>query len=90
MENAVKHGITKKASGGTIKISTYEEDSNYVVEIIDDGIGFDSENSEMHVGIENVRSRLAAMCKGDVTVKSTVGVGTRVSIIIPKKKGKRQ
>ncbi len=90
VENAVKHGITKKASGGTIKISTFEEDNNYVVEIIDDGVGFDLENTEMHVGLQNVRSRLAATCRGELTVKSTVGIGTRVTIVIPKKKGQQQ
>ncbi len=90
VENAIKHGITKKASGGTIKISSFEEDNNYVVEIIDDGMGFDTENMEMHVGLQNVRSRIAAMCRGELTVKSTVGVGTRVTIEIPKKKGKRR
>ena len=30
------------------------------------------------------------MCRGDVTVKSTVDIGTRVTIEIPKKKGKRR
>jgi sensor histidine kinase YesM len=88
VENAIKHGITKKASGGTIKISTFEEDDNYFIEIIDDGVGFDPEANEMHVGIENVRDRVAAMCKGDITIKSTLGVGTRVTIEIPKKKGR--
>ena len=88
VENAVKHGITKQSEGGTIKISTYDTDTHYVVEIIDDGVGFDVESAEYHVGIENVRSRVMAMCKGDVTVKSTVGIGTRVNIEIPKKKGK--
>ncbi len=90
VENAVKHGITKKARGGTIKISTFEEDNNYVVEIIDDGMGFDTENTEIHVGLQNVRSRIAAMCRGSLTIKSTVGVGTRVRLEIPKKKGKRR
>jgi sensor histidine kinase YesM len=90
VENAIKHGITKKASGGTIKISTFEEDGNYFIEIIDDGVGFDPEVNEMHVGIENVRDRVAAMCKGDITIKSTVGVGTRVVIEIPKKRGNRR
>lgn len=90
VENAVKHGITKKASGGTIKISTFEEDNHYVVEIIDDGVGFDTENMELHIGLQNVRSRIAAMCRSELTVKSTVGVGTRVRLEIPKKKGKRQ
>ena len=89
-ENAIKHGITKKAEGGTIKISTFEEDSCYVIEVIDDGVGFDTENAEMHVGLENVRSRVASNCRGELFVKSTLGVGTRVRIEIPKKKGKRK
>lgn len=90
VENAIKHGITKKAEGGTIKITTFEEDTYYVIEIIDDGVGFDSEITEMHVGIQNVQNRLAATCRGTVTIKSTLGVGTRVTIEIPKKKGRRQ
>lgn len=90
VENAIKHGITKKAEGGTIKITTFEEDTYYVIEIIDDGVGFDSETTEMHVGIQNVQNRLAATCRGTVTIKSTLGVGTRVTIEIPKKKGRRQ
>ena len=89
VENAIKHGITKQANGGTIKICTYEEDACYVIEIIDDGVGFDVESAEMHVGLENVKSRLAVMCRGDLTVKSTAGVGTRVRIEIPKKGKKR-
>lgn len=88
VENAVKHGITKKANGGTVKISTFEEETCYVVEIIDDGVGFSLENTKKHVGIENVRNRIAAMCKGTVTYKSTLDVGTRVTIEIPKKRGK--
>lgn len=90
VENAVKHGITKKVSGGTIKISTYEEDKKYVVEIIDDGVGFDAESTAKHIGIENVKSRVATMCKGELSIKSTIGVGTRVRIEIPKKKGNRR
>lgn len=87
VENAVKHGITKKAEGGTVKITTREEEKCYVVEIIDDGVGFDTSTAEMHVGLQNVQSRLASTCKGELSVKSTLGVGTRVTIEIPKKKG---
>lgn len=90
VENAVKHGITKKMDGGTIKICTYESESYYVIDIIDDGVGFDVENAEMHVGVQNVRNRIASMCHGDVTIKSTGNVGTRVTIEIPKKKGNKR
>jgi LytS/YehU family sensor histidine kinase len=90
VENAIKHGITKKVEGGTLKISTYAEKKNYIIEIIDDGIGFDTELSELHVGIKNVRTRLETMCKGKLTIKSMVGVGTRVRIELPMKKGKKK
>lgn len=90
VENAIKHGITRKAEGGTVKISTFEEDKNYVIEIIDDGVGFDTESTAKHIGIENVKSRVATTCKGNITVKSTLGVGTRVTIEIPKKRGMRR
>jgi two-component sensor histidine kinase len=94
VENAVKHGITKKASGGTVKITTFDDDKNYFVEIIDDGVGFDTEaklaDGKEHLGINNVKGRLAGTCKGKLTVKSTVGIGTRVTISIPKRKGKRK
>ena len=89
VENAVKHGITKKAEGGTVKICTYEEDACYVIEVIDDGVGFETEATELHVGLQSVKGRIAAMCSGELTVKSTLNVGTRVRIEIPKK-GKRR
>ena len=90
VENAIKHGITKKSSGGTLRILTREEDKYYFVEIIDDGVGFDTENAKMHVGLKNVRSRLAETCRGELTMKSMIGVGTRMTIAIPKKRGKKK
>ena len=90
VENAVKHGITKQSRGGTVKISTYQKDEDYVIEIIDDGVGFNTESANMDIGIKNAKSRIAALCKGDLTIKSTEGIGTRVTVEIPKKKGKRQ
>ena len=93
VENAVKHGITKKAEGGTVKIVTYATDKHNVVEIRDDGLGFDAElnhaDSHQSIGIENVKNRLYERCRGTLTIKSTVGVGTRVILEIPKKRRKR-
>lgn len=92
VENAVRHGITKRARGGTIRILSYATDKAYIVEIKDDGIGFDTEkiisDGKKHIGIENVKSRLHIMCKGKVEIKSTVDIGTRITVEIPKKKGK--
>lgn len=41
VENAVKHGICTRMSGGTVTIRSYEETDMYVVEVEDDGAGFD-------------------------------------------------
>ena len=94
VENAVKHGITKKADGGTIKISTFDTRKHYVIEIIDDGVGFDTaahkKDKELHVGLDNVRRRIMALCRGEMSIKSTVGVGTRVTLEIPKRRRKRR
>ncbi len=94
VENAIKHGITKKSGGGTVKISTYRSDKFFIIEIKDDGIGFEENailnTSSNHVGIENVRNRLKDMCDGKLDVKSMVGIGTRVTISIPVKKAMKE
>lgn len=90
VENAVKHGITKKPAGGTIRIITQELDQSYIIEIIDDGAGFDIDashtDSKTHIGIDNVRQRLKIRCRATVKIKSKPNVGTRVTIEIPKNK----
>ena len=53
VENAIKHGITKKANGGFVKISTYETDKHYIIRIIDDGVGFDYTSTENHGSLHN-------------------------------------
>ena len=92
VENAVRHGITKKAEGGTVKISTYCTDLSYIIEIKDDGVGFDTDqkpnDGRTHVGIDNVQARIGSMCRGEMTIKSIPGIGTRAIIEIPKKKKK--
>ncbi len=89
VENSVKHGITKSKNGGTITISTTEKNNYYEVIIKDNGVGFDSEQvqedtNNLHVGLENVRTRLWMMCRGTLTLESIVGQGTKVYLKIPK------
>jgi len=87
VENAVRHGITKREDGGTVVIKTEEKDDEIIITVTDDGVGFDSEceqESNRHVGIRNVRSRLAAMFCGSLCVQSKPGVGTTAVIRILK------
>ena len=83
VENAVKHGILKKIEGGTITIKTYEDTQAYIVEIIDDGVGFDVNESiktNEHIGLNNVKYRLSTMCYGDLVVESEIDKGSKATI----------
>ena len=87
VENAVKHGLMGLESGGKITVSTYETDTDYCVCVKDNGVGFDKTafyDKNKHIGIENIRERLTAMCGGTLTVDSVLGKGTTAVITIPK------
>ena len=88
VENAIKHGILKKLEGGTVTITTYETDSAYVVEIKDNGIGFDiseidfSEN--VHFGLKNISYRIKQMCNADLVIASKIDIGTKITVTLKK------
>ncbi|MBR3770632.1 MAG: histidine kinase [Clostridium sp.] len=94
VENAVHYGISKKEHGGTIQIQTKESEDGIMITIKDDGVGIRYDTSgkiicydrkkESHVGIDNVRKRMKGQCNGDVIVDSQPGIGTIVSIKIPR------
>ena len=87
VENAIKHGLMKLSKGGTIRVVSYETESQYCVTVEDDGVGFDTSellDDRKHVGIRNIRERLHAMVNGTLEIESTEGVGTTVIIKIPK------
>ena len=91
VENAVKHGLMRLQKGGTIRVVSYETDGHYCVSVVDDGVGFDTSlllDDRKHVGLRNIRERLKAMVNGTLEIDSTVGVGTRVLIKIPKEEKK--
>lgn len=89
VENAVRYGITKKDSGGTVTITSRRQEGNILLTICDDGVGFDVNAPQVdgrsHTGIENVRSRLKLQCGGSLEIKSEKGVGTEVRITLPGK-----
>ena len=89
VENAVKHGTSKKEGFSTLQISTRETDSCYEIEVRDTGVGFDKNDplndEQKHIGIVNVRQRLENLCGGTLTIESVIGEGTTTVIQIPKK-----
>ena len=90
-ENAVKHGIAKKPTAGTLTVTTFDDKYNYYIQIEDDGVGFDPKiieeksKSGQSIGLQNVRGRLKTMVGGELTISSTLNVGTKVVVTLPKK-----
>ena len=82
VENAVKHGILKKLEGGTVTLRTYREGNACVVEVKDDGVGFDPDGvaKKGHIGLQNASQRIASMSRGQVKVESRPGEGTTITV----------
>ena len=89
LENAITHGIMGREEGGTIVISSYEDEECYYVRIEDDGVGFktlEKNDGREHVGVKNVAGRLQLLCGGDLIVIGKEGVGAVSLVKIPKKR----
>ena len=92
VENAVKHGVTKKRGGGIVTISTNRTARAVQITVADTGVGFDPDNymedGKPHVGIRNVRNRLENMVGGSLSISSSEK-GTVAVVTIPVKEGSR-
>jgi signal transduction histidine kinase len=85
VENAVRHGVMKLSKGGAVLIKTEETENMFLITVTDNGIGFrESKEERIHVGLENVRYRLASMCAGRLEIENKIEGGTTVKILIPK------
>ena len=87
VENAIKHGLMRLETGGTVVIHSYETPTHFCVEVKDDGVGFDTNlpiEEKKHVGLRNIRGRLKAMVNGELILESKLDKGTKAVIMIPK------
>ena len=90
VENAVKHGVTKKRGGGIVTLSTRRTEDGIQIIVADTGVGFDPEHymddGKPHVGIRNVRQRIENMVGGSLSMTSSEN-GTVAVVTIPTKEG---
>ena len=94
VENAIRHGVLRRREGGTVMVRTWRDDAAgmAVVMVADDGVGMPdgpcasdggtASDGRAHIGLANVRARLAAMVDGTLDVDSGPD-GTVVTIRIP-------
>ena len=91
-ENAVKHGIDPELPALHVLIRTEKTDGGARVIVEDSGPGFSEEvtsqrpgssDDDVHIGLENVRERLRALCGGTLSISPRDGGGSKVVIFIP-------
>jgi two-component system LytT family sensor kinase len=61
VENAVKHGIAEKGKDGAISISFAKVDNDLILEIKDNGLGFDTSKNYEGLGLSLSKSRIALL-----------------------------
>jgi LytS/YehU family sensor histidine kinase len=74
VENALRHGIGRKAQGGRLEMRAWREDSDLLVSVQDSGPGFPSSPGtpmEEGIGLTNTRSRLQHLHPGNHQIKFT-------------------
>lgn len=84
-ENALLHGIGKKRDG-QIRIVSRANSEHFIIQVIDNGKGFDPSAKTTGVGIDNIRTRLEYFCGGTLDIQSGEN-GTTATVYIPKKAG---
>jgi len=95
VENAIRHGISKKESGGLVSLHVTEDAEKIYVEVKDNGIGMNEEKLSSlfiekvgSVGLLNINSRLLRLYGKGLDIKSEPDSGTIVSFEIPKEEAK--
>lgn len=97
VENAIRHGVSKKPGGGTVRISIKKDDKDLVIKVEDDGVGIPPRKlekllagTEKHsgVGLNNIQRRMLLYYGHGLEINSTPGHGTTVVIRIPEQRGK--
>jgi two-component system, LytTR family, sensor kinase len=89
VENCVKHGLSSKVEGGTIRLRTRRTEAKLHLSVEDDGIGIPESKLatllEHGIGVSNVNERLKVLFGNDyrMYIDSQTGRGTRIEIEVP-------
>ncbi|MBO9599578.1 MAG: sensor histidine kinase, partial [Cohnella sp.] len=93
VENAVRHGVTKRWSGGTVTIVVRSTEQEIVIRVHDDGVGipkeklariFETGEEPGGVGLRNIHQRMLRMYGHGLEIESETDHGTTVSVRIPR------
>ncbi len=94
VENAIKHGLLEKDSGGTVFIAAKKDNGTITITVTDTGAGMPADklnglknidSINKGVGLINVIRRIKGWKNAQIDIQSTEGQGTTVSFNIPAK-----
>jgi LytS/YehU family sensor histidine kinase len=87
VENAIKHGITKRIAGGAVRVAGACHEGNLCLSVYNDGpsLPTDWEAAQTGVGIGNLRTRLRILHGNEsgLQLKSATGGGVEVVVTLP-------
>jgi len=68
LENSLRHVIAKRPEGGAIEIRAMRRGERLVLQVADDGPGFDPAATKLGVGVSNTMARLEQLYRGDARI----------------------
>jgi two-component system LytT family sensor kinase len=87
VENSIKHGIAKRAQGGTIRIAASRSNGMLTLSVFNDGpsLPVNWETMRPGIGISNVRTRLQTLYGDacDICMRNQSSGGVEVSVSLP-------
>lgn len=92
VENAIRHGVSKKIDGGTVRLFIQKCENQVQVVVEDDGVGMspeqvesilDRSHAEQGIGLQNVQRRLKHLNGQAPVIQSEQGHGTKITIEFP-------
>lgn len=89
VENAIRHGISRRAAGGTVTVTARAAEGRLRILVADDGVGLPpgwTLEVSAGVGLAVTRDRIAGLHpdgSGEFAVRNRAGGGTEVEILLP-------
>ena len=85
VENALRHGIERRAGAGTVRVEARRTGDALEVRVLDDGPGPDGGGTREGIGLSNTRARIEALfgAAGALTLAPAEGGGTEALLRVP-------